>query len=67
MLPTARTARIVAGLAFLLGAAVLFTGLVTLGSPTTTTLVAVVDLAIGVWLLVSGARFERENHTVKSQ
>jgi hypothetical protein len=56
MLPKNRTTRIVAGLALLLGAAVLFAGLLPLGSETVTLAVGAVDLALGLWLLVSGLR-----------
>lgn len=56
MLPKNRTLRIVAGLAFLLGAAVLFAGLLPLGSETVTLAVGTVDLVLGLWLLASGLR-----------
>jgi hypothetical protein len=56
MLPKNRTLRIVAGLAFLLGAAVLFAGLLPLGSEAVTLAVGAVDLALGLWLLASGLR-----------
>ncbi|WP_372911821.1 hypothetical protein [Salinigranum sp.] len=49
-----RTVRLVAGLAFLVAAAVLFTGLVSLGP--LTTLVAAVDLVVGLALVASGLR-----------
>jgi hypothetical protein len=51
-----RTARIVAGLALLLGAAVLFAGLLPLGSETVTLAVGAADLVLGLWLLASGLR-----------
>jgi hypothetical protein len=56
MLPKNRTLRIVAGLALLLGAAVLFAGLLPLGSETVTLAVGTVDLVLGLWLLASGLR-----------
>lgn len=56
MLPKNRTARIVAGLAFLLGAAVLFAGLLPLGSEAVTLAVGTIDLVLGLALLASGLR-----------
>lgn len=56
MLPKNRTTRIVAGLAFLLGAAVLFAGLLSLGSETVTLVVGTIDLVLGLALLASGVR-----------
>ena len=56
MLPKNRTTRIVVGLAFLLGAAVLFAGLLPLGSETVTLAVGAIDLVLGLVLLASGVR-----------
>jgi uncharacterized membrane protein HdeD (DUF308 family) len=67
MRPTDPTARIVAGVAFLLGAAVLFAGVVTLGSPTTTTAVATVDLLVGLALVGSAVRARARPRTTGSR
>lgn len=50
-----RPVRIVVGLAFLVSAIVLFAGLVSLGTPATT-VVAAVDLVVGLVLVASGLR-----------
>lgn len=56
MLPKNRSTRIVAGLALLLGAAVLFVGPFPLGSGAVTLAVGAIDLVLGLWLLASGFR-----------
>lgn len=56
MLPKNRRMRTVAGMALLLGAAVLFAGLVPLGSEPVTLAVGAIDLVLGLALLASGLR-----------
>lgn len=60
-----RPVRIVAGCVFLLSAVALFFGVVSLGTPTTT-VVAAIDLVVGVALLASGLRSGRPRRSAGS-
>jgi hypothetical protein len=62
-----RTVRLIAGLAFLLAAAALFAGLLSLGSETTTLAVGIVDLLVGLALVGSGLRLGRRERAAESR